>query len=653
MKVLAAARKSAVRPRYLLFAALGLLIITPALVPAHYVLLLDHIGLAALVALGVVLLTGIGGLISLAQAAFVGVGAYVTAMLTVQAGGLPGGLAWLGGSPWLALGAGLLLTLLLAGLLSLLTMFLPSPYLAMCSIAWAVVLPYIFGEMGGPDGIGGIPPIAVAGVPLDTSSRMYYLIWAVLLLVLWVQRNLLDSRQGRAMRALRGGRAMAESMGVDSRGLRIVIVLIAAGQACIAGWMYAHLQRHIDPTPFGLRAGLDYLIMTIVGGSAHVWGALLGAGIFTGVGQWLYDFLPALPGLQGLLGLKGVAGFAASNGGVSSAGAAGSAVVLTGAGGVGGMGGYGGYIGYGGLEIILLALVALVVLLRWRDGLWPMLTRRLPLLREAGKVNMAAEPLPRRPLSPRGDIILEAVRVTRRFGARQANREISLAIEAGNILALIGPPGAGKSTLLDLLSGIDKPTTGAISFMGDRVTGRGARRLAAQGMSRCFQQVSLLGERSVLDNAALGAHLRGTHGIAACALHADRREEARLLAETTRQLERVGLGDCLHRPAASLPPGRQRLLEIARALAADPCLLLLDEPTAGLRAEEKQCLAALLGKLRAGGMSILLADHDREFVMMLADQVLVMDGGAITVRGTPAEVRAHPALLAAYTGTVR
>ncbi|OWT75827.1 metal-dependent hydrolase [Achromobacter sp. HZ28] len=607
------------RPRYLLFASLALLAIAPALVPTRYVLLLDHIGLAALVALGVVLLTGIGGLISLAHAGFVGVGAYVTAILTAQAGALPGGLAWLGGSPWLALLAGLLLTLLLAGLLGSLTVCLSSPYLAMCSIAWGVALPYAFGMLGGQDGIVGIPPIRIAGVALDTASRMYYLIWLVLLLGLWVQRNLLDSRQGRAMRALRGGRPMAEAMGVDSRWLRFVILLIAAAQACIAGWLYAHLQRHVDPAPFSLRAGLEYLIMTIVGGSAHVWGALLGAGIFTGAGLWLHDMLPRLRELAWLQGVGG---------------------------------GSGAYIGYGGLEIIVLALVALVVFLRWRDGLWPMLVRRLPLLREDGKVNMAAEPLPRRPLPPRGDIILEAVRVTRRFGGLLANRQIDLAIEAGSILALIGPPGAGKSTLLDLLSGIEAPTTGAIVFMGDSVAGCGARRVAAQGMSRSFQQAMLLGERSVLDNAALGAHLRGTHGIAACACHADRREEARLLAETTRQLERVGLGDCLHLPAASLPPGRQRLLEIARALAADPYLLLLDEPTAGLRAEEKQSLAALLGKLRADGMSILLADHDREFVMMLADQVLVMDAGAITARGTPAEVRHHPALLAAYTSTV-
>ncbi|RXN83411.1 metal-dependent hydrolase [Achromobacter aloeverae] len=604
------------RPRHLLYVLLALLAIAPALLPTRYVLLLDYVGVAALVALGVVLLTGIGGLLNLAQAGFAGVGAYVTALFTTQTDALPGGLAWLGGSPWLALAAGLLLTLALAALLGALTVRLPGPYLALCSIAWGLALPYAFGVLGG-HGIDGIAPIRVAGVALDTADRMYYLIWPVLLVVLWAQRNLLDSRQGRAMRALRGGCAMAESMGVNSARLRFAILLIAAAQACIAGWLYAHLQRHVDPGPFSLRMGIEYVFMALVGGAAHVWGALLGAGLFTATGQWLRDTLVRLQWP-----------FA-------------------------GDGAYGDLGRYGGLDIALFGLVALVVLSRARDGLWPILARRLPLDREDGKVNMAAEPLPKRPLPPRGDIILEALRVTRRFGDRPANHEVSLSAEAGSILALIGPNGAGKSTLLDLLSGVDTPSSGAIVFMGDAVTGRGPRHYAELGLCRSFQQACLLPERSVLDNTALGAHLRGTHGIAACAGHADRREEARLLAEATRQLERVGLGDCLHQPAASLPPGRRRLLEIARALAADPCLLLLDEPAAGLRATEKTELAALLHKLRAGGMTILLAEHDRDFVMELADQVLVMDAGAITVRGTPAEVRAHPALRAAYVGSVR
>ncbi|WP_454691796.1 branched-chain amino acid ABC transporter ATP-binding protein/permease [Achromobacter aloeverae] len=611
--------KPTVPPRYLLFALLALLAVAPALLPARYVLLLDHIGLAALVALGVVLLTGIGGLVSLAQAAFVGVGAYATALLTAQAGALPEGWAWLGGSPWLALAAGLLLTLALAALLGALTVRLPGPYLAVCSVAWGLALHYAFGAVAGERGIDGIPPIQVAGVALDTANRMYYLIWPVLLLGLWAQRNLLDSRQGRAMRALRGGCAMAESMGVNSRRLRFAILLIAAAQACMAGWLYAHLQRHVDPAPFGLRMGIEYVFMTIVGGVAHVWGALLGAGIFTAAGQWLRELLPGLAQPSAGDGASGI---------------------------------YGEYGGYGGIEAILLGLVAIGMLLRAREGLWPMLARRLPLDREDGKVNMAAEPLPRRPLPPRGDVILEVSRVTRRFGGLEANRDVSLAAEAGSIVALIGPNGAGKSTLLDLLSGVDTPTSGAILFMGDPVAGRGARHLAALGLSRSFQQVHLLPGRSVLDNAAIGAHLRGTHGLAACAVHADRREEARLLAETTRQLERVGLGDCLHQPAAALPPGRRRLLEIARALAADPSLLLLDEPATGLRTAERQELAVLLRKLRDGGMTILLAEHDRDFVMTLADQVLVMDAGAITARGTPAEIMRHPALLAAYVGNV-
>ncbi|ALM84669.1 ATP-binding cassette domain-containing protein [Bordetella sp. N] len=628
MKNLTAASKPAVRPRYFLFSLLALLALAPALLPTSYVLLLDHIGLAALVALGVVLLTGIAGLISVAQAAFVGVGAYATALLTTQAGALPDALAWLGGSPWLGLAAGLLLTLFLAAALGMLTASLASPYLALCSVAWGLMLHYVFGAIGGQAGIGGIPSIRVAGVALDTAGRMFYLIWLLLLLGLWVQRNLLDSRQGRAMRALRGSTHMAEAMGVDSRWLRFVIVLIAAAQACIAGWLYAHLQHHVDPTPFGLRMGLEYVFMTLIGGAAHVWGALLGAGIFGTARQWLGDVQPHMADLEWLSDIPGWSALSASTG-------AGT-----------------GQIGHGTLEVLVFGLLALLVLLRARGGLWPMLARRLPLAREDGKVNMAAEPLPRRPLPPRGDVILEAMRLTRRFGTLQANHQINLTIEAGSILALIGPNGSGKSTLLDLLSGVDRPTSGAIVFMGDAVAGRGARHLASQGMSRSFQHARLLAERSVLDNAALGAHLRGTHGIAACACHVDRREEARLLAETTRQLERVGLGDCLHAPAASLSPGRLRLLEIARALAADPCLLLLDEPTAGLRADEKKDLTVLLQKLRAGGMTIVLAEHDREFVMALADQVLVMDAGAITARGTPTEVREHPALLAAYVSSV-
>jgi branched-chain amino acid transport system permease protein len=223
-------------------------------------------------------------------------------------------------------------------------------------------------------------------------------------------------------------------------------------------------------------------------------------------------------------------------------------------------------------------------------------------------------------------------------------------VKAREIVALIGPNGAGKSTTFNLVTGVLRASSGKLSVLGKNIQNSPPQDIAKLGVSRTFQHVKLVPDMSVLENVAIGAHLRGHAGALSSMFRLDRADEARLLAEAARQIDRVGLSDQIDQAAGSLPLGQQRIVEIARALCVDPVLLLLDEPAAGLRHMEKQRLAMLLRQLRDGGMSVLLVEHDMGFVMDLADRVVVLDFGTKIAEGTPESVRANPEVIKAYLG---
>jgi branched-chain amino acid transport system permease protein len=577
--------------RFPVHTAIALLVCAalPFVLSEYQATLAGFIGIAAIAALGLVLLTGVSGQTSFGHATFVGLAAYTTAWMT-RYGGWP---------PLAGLAAGLAITGGTAFLLGLITSRISGHYLPLATIAWCASFFYLFGVLpglGGFNGFGEIPPL----FPGITRGIAAALIGAVLVAAYVLSTNLLSSRTGRAMRALAQSRIMAESLGIDTARLARSSFVLAALLAGLAGWLFAHVQRYVSPAPFGLSASIEYVFMVVIGGTSQLAGAIIGAAVVVLLRDQLTDLLPRLLGSSG------------------------------------------------NFETVAFSLAVILLLQYAPRGIAPALFRRARRLAP----QLTAATLPIRTMPPPGTLILEATALEKRFGGLIAAHSIDLSVHAGEIVALIGPNGAGKSTTFNLISGALAPNAGSIRLLDHDIHGSGARRIARQGLARTFQHVKLLPEASVLNNIALGAHLRGRAGMVRSMLRLDRTEEVALLHTAQLQADRVGLGDVLHEAAGSLPLGRQRLVEIARGLCLDPCIFLLDEPAAGLRLQEKQALAELLRTLRDHGMAILLVEHDMDFVMGLAGRVAVMDFGEKIAEGRPEQVQDDPVVQEAYLGGV-
>jgi len=576
--------------------AVAFIAVAPLIFGTFTITLMNYIGIYAFAALGLVLLTGLGGLTSFGQAAFVGIGAYATAWYT----------AVQGGSPWVGLLLALALTGLVALILGATTLRLSGHFLPLSTIAWGVAIYFVFGNLDALNrysGLSGIPPISIGPLSLGGTIAVYFLIWILLGAVMLLCHNLLDSRQGRAIRSLRGGISMVESLAIDSFRMRLAIFVLAGLLAGISGWLYAHVQRFVNPMPFDIRPGIELLFMTLVGGAGHIAGAVVGAAIVVLLKNVLQDVLPAITRYSAQL------------------------------------------------EVVFFGVLFIVLLQKARGGVVPMILRFLP--RPEPVVPTQEVPLVGRARPPVTDQpVLLIEHATKRFGALAAVNDVSFEVKPGEVLGLIGPNGAGKTTLLNLITGTAKPNSGRIVFLGDDVTPLPPRRIAAKGMARTFQHVKLRPNMTLLDNVLLGTYPRTRSGFIAGALRLDRTEERSARFEALQQLRRVGLGEKFGDLAGNLPLGQQRLLEVARALAANPVVVILDEPAAGLRQLEKKTLSDLLRGLRRDGMTIVLVEHDMDFVMNLVDRIVVMDFGAKLAEGLPASIRADARVQEAYLGGV-
>ncbi len=558
-----------------LLLGVALAVSLPLLVTSRYGTNLLVLGAAwSIATLGLTVLLGNTGQISLAQATFYGIGAYAVALGTARYG-----VEW-----WIALPAGLAASAAAGVVLGMTTLKLGGHYLAMVTICFQIIFTQVATNWvpvtGGPDGISDIHrPGFVA--PLNTAQRYAWFALGVLVVVAVLVGVLKQTALGRSMRAVRENELAAEALGVDTLRVKVTAFALSAAIAALGGAIYASGFRYISPDSFSLDHSIELLAMVLVGGSESVLGSVLGAFLLTFLPEWLRD-------------LKSI-------------------------------------------YLVVYGAVIILVIIFMPEGLWGYarllgrrLTRPSPLPR-------ARHPLAIGGRGEAGEPLLEVDNLAKHFGGLKAVDGIDFVVRRGEVHALIGPNGSGKTTCINLISGLYVPTFGGIRFLGRPIAGVRPNRIARRGMARTFQNIRLFRELTVRDNVLVGSQRAGGG-------------EAAVRERAVAALEFVGIADKAHERCKNLPYGTQKLVEIARALAGTPELLLLDEPAAGLNQTEKQELVELLERLHDSGLTMLLVEHDMSLVSQLSKAITVLNFGKKISEGKPDDVLADPVVIEAYLG---